>query len=253
MLDTCMNINVSTLIIKMSQDYNLHFYFYNLDGNKSNFDTLAGELHRFGDKFSFIGLAETNVDSEHKDLYKLKNYNNFYTDRLPNKSSGTGIALYVHDSFSVKVLQYLNVGVFYRPPNSVSKDFIGELERVIKLLPKNLTFLMGDFNINLLKIASDTEVQSFENIFYQKDYILASPLQRISVLLRKKHALIIFYATRLRLFNTLVSYQTKGHSTHQFFLYPTLTLTDPVTQKSNIHSITASLRKILIGYLSFFK
>ena len=88
----------------MSQDYNLNFYFYNLDGNKSNFDTLAGELHRFGDKFSFIGLAETNVDAEHKDLYKLTNYNNFYADRLPNKSSGTGIALYVHDSFSVKVL-----------------------------------------------------------------------------------------------------------------------------------------------------
>ena len=170
-LDNCMNINVSTLISKMSQDYNLNFYFYNLDGNKSNFDTFAGELHRFGDKFSFIGLAETNVDSEHKDLYKLNNYNNFYTDRLPNKSSGTGIALYVHDSFSVKVLHdactthphietifaqvkkgntTLNVGVLYRPPNSVFKDFIGELERVIKLLPKNLTFLMGDFNIDLL-------------------------------------------------------------------------------------------------------
>ena len=58
----------------MSQDYNLNFYFYNLFGNKSNFDTLAGELHRFGDKFSFIGLAETNVDAEHKDLYKLSNY-----------------------------------------------------------------------------------------------------------------------------------------------------------------------------------
>ena len=43
----------------MSQDYNL-----NVDGNKSNFDTLAGALHRFGDKFSFIGLAETGLNSE---------------------------------------------------------------------------------------------------------------------------------------------------------------------------------------------
>ena len=130
MLDNCMNINVSTLISKMNQYYNLNFYFYNIDGNKSN----------FGDKFSFIGLAETNVDSEHKDLYKLSNYNNFYTGRLPNKFSGTGIALYVHDSFRVKVLHNactthphkkgnttLNVGVLYRPPNSVFKDFIGEL------------------------------------------------------------------------------------------------------------------------------
>ena len=30
----------------------------------------------------------------------------------------------------------LNVGVLYRPPNSVFKDFIGELERVFKLLPR---------------------------------------------------------------------------------------------------------------------
>ena len=60
------------------------------------------------------------------------------------------------------------MGVLYRPPNTVFKDFIGELERVIKLLPKNLTFLMGDFNINLLKIASDTEVQSFEIFFFRR-------------------------------------------------------------------------------------
>ena len=38
----------------------------------------------------------------------------------------------------------------------------------IKLLPKNLTFLMGDFNINLFKFASDTEVQSFENFSLSK-------------------------------------------------------------------------------------
>ena len=57
------------------------------------------------------------------------------------------------------------MGVLYRPPNSVFKDFICELERVIKLLSKNLTFLMGDFNINLFKFASDTEVQSFDNFF----------------------------------------------------------------------------------------
>ena len=66
MLDNCMNINVSTLISKMNQDHNLNFYFYNIDGNKSNFDTLAGDT--LADKFSFIGLAETNVDSEYNDL-----------------------------------------------------------------------------------------------------------------------------------------------------------------------------------------
>ena len=54
------------------------------------------------------------------------------------------------------------MGVLYRPPNSLFKDFIGELEIVIKLLPKNLTFLMGDFKINLFKFASDKQVQSLK-------------------------------------------------------------------------------------------
>ena len=53
-LDNCMNINVSTLISKMNQDYNLNCYFYNLDGNKSNFDTLAGELHCQNELFSAV-------------------------------------------------------------------------------------------------------------------------------------------------------------------------------------------------------
>ena len=183
-LENCTNISVSSLISIMTEEYNLNSYFYNIDGNKSNFDTLAGELLRFGNKFSLIGIAETNVDSQHKDLYKLDNYNNYYNDKLPGKSSGTGVALYVHDSFNVKVLDdacivqphletlfvqvkkgntTFNAGVLYRPPNSGSNEFIDELERVIKLLPKNLTFLLGDFNINLFKNESDTELQNFEN------------------------------------------------------------------------------------------
>ena len=185
-LENCKSINVSTLIGIMKDDqYNLNTYFYNIDGNKTNFDTIAGEIHRFGDKFSFIGFAETNVDPQHKDLYTLNNYNNYYNERLLDKSSGTGVALYVHDSFSVKIIDdacttcpqletlfaqvkkgkvTLNVGVIYRPPNSIFKDFISELEKVMKLLPKNLTYVIGDFNINLLRNASDTEVQAFENL-----------------------------------------------------------------------------------------
>ena len=185
-LDNCKTINVSSLIGIMKEElYNLNSYFYNIDGNKTNFDTVAGELQRFCGKFSIIGLAETNVDPKHKDLYRLTNYNNFYNEKLPDKSSGTGVALYVHDSFSAKILDNactthphleiiftevkkgntsINVGVLYRPPNSIFKDFIDELERVVKILPKNLTFLMGDFNVNLLRNASNTEVQSFEDL-----------------------------------------------------------------------------------------
>ena len=184
-LENCKDISASSLIHIMNNEHNFNTYFYNIDGNKSNFDTLVGELKCFVNKFSLIGLAETNADTQHKDLYKLDNYNSFYNERLPGKSSGTGVALYVHDLFSAKMIHdtcityphietlfaevkkgntTINAGVLYRPPNSLFKDFLDELEKVIKLLPKNLTFLMGDFNINLFRDASDKELQEFENL-----------------------------------------------------------------------------------------
>ncbi len=35
--------------------------FQNIDGNKSNFDSLSVELERFAHKFSIISLAKTNI------------------------------------------------------------------------------------------------------------------------------------------------------------------------------------------------
>ena len=64
--------------------------FQNIDGNKSNFDTLAIELKCYEFEFSIIALAETNEGSEIKDLYQEKfNY---------NKKKGSGVALYIHNT-----------------------------------------------------------------------------------------------------------------------------------------------------------
>jgi hypothetical protein len=57
----------------------------------------------------------------------------------------------------------VTVGVIYRPPNSNYKDFLTEFQKTVKLLPKTKTFLMGDFNIDLLK--TTPTVEKFENMF----------------------------------------------------------------------------------------
>ena len=49
--------------------------FVNIDGNRSNFDTFAAQLHLVEGGFSAVGLAETNTDPSNKDLYKLDGYN----------------------------------------------------------------------------------------------------------------------------------------------------------------------------------
>ena len=79
------------------------------------------------------------MDSCHKDLYPLDGFKSYYSDKLPNTSTGTGVALYIHESFNaltyeevtntsphletlfVKITKgnkTINSGVVYRPPNS---------------------------------------------------------------------------------------------------------------------------------------
>ena len=62
-------------------------YFLNIDGNSTNFDNFAVQTSALNHKFSVIGLAETNTDSENKDLYQLQNYSSCYQSRYVNKST----------------------------------------------------------------------------------------------------------------------------------------------------------------------
>ena len=160
--------------------------FLNIDGNKSNFDGLAAELSTLNHEFSLIGLAETNVDPSLKNLYPITNYNSFYQDTINNKSKGTGVALYVHNSLNAVVNQELsqitpdieslflniahhdkniNIGVIYRPPSGNMSNFLDEFSKIITKIPKcNSIYIMGDFNINLLESQSSSTLQ-FEELF----------------------------------------------------------------------------------------
>ena len=132
----------------------------------------------FDGKFSVIGIAETNISSDQKYLYNIDEYNSFYSDKIPDKSKGTGVAIYVHNSFSstfysqvstnlphierlfvqvTKGKETINVGVMYLPPNTKFADFLVEAKKLIKILPKGRTYLMDDFNLNLLKSSSPTQ------------------------------------------------------------------------------------------------
>ena len=59
----------------------------------------------------------------------------------------------------------MNVGVVYRPPNSNFNDFLSELRGIIKTLPKTITYLMGNFNLDLHESESSSNVEAFEEFF----------------------------------------------------------------------------------------
>ena len=187
-LDACMKTNTKSLINLLSdKSHNMNSYFYNVDGNKTNFSTLAAELKCFEEAFSLIGIAETNIESCHKDMYCLDGYKSFYSDKLPGKDTGTGVAIYVHESFNSVVNEQLssvsqhletvfviigkgsktiNAGVVYRSPNSNCQEFLADFEKLLKSIPQNeTTYILGDFNLNLLKSATKSEIEAFETLF----------------------------------------------------------------------------------------
>ena len=64
--------NIDGLARDSSLD-NFSTYFFNIDGNNSNFDKFLCEIASIEHEFSVIGLAETNANACDKDLYQIGN------------------------------------------------------------------------------------------------------------------------------------------------------------------------------------
>ena len=189
---------------------NFRTMFYNIDGNQSNFDTFSTELQTQGTKYSVIALAETNTSKEKGDLYQLDNYSHYYSDKMPNKSKGTGVCLYIHSSFNATVNNKLcittanieslfvtvnrgeskaNIGVIYRSPNGDTKEFGKEFAHLISLFPKDMkSVVLGDYNFDLLK-RENPEVNKFEDLILSYGFfpLISIPTHSIS---NKQHSCI---------------------------------------------------------------
>ena len=73
--------------------------FNNIDGVKTNFDKLSAELSVANSDFSVITLAETNIDSCNKDLFRLHGYQSVYQAKIGGKKKGSGLGIYIKDQF----------------------------------------------------------------------------------------------------------------------------------------------------------
>ena len=162
--------------------------FNNIDGNFTNFEPFVADISQYCHKFDFIGIAETNIDSCHKDLYTISGYTSEYGDKSLNKNKGTGVALYIKNNFTFKRLDSLcqctknlecifveitnlkepyTIGVVYRPPSGSKDGCLSELDELIQCLPDRRVIVLGDYNDDLFK----NESQKFESIIYGNNMI----------------------------------------------------------------------------------
>ena len=173
-------------------------YFHNIDGNKTNFNSLCVDLKRLNIEFSVVALAETNVDAALQNLYQIPNYDGFYQSIMDDKEKGTGVALYVNKNFNAEIIENLGycnehleslfvsiwppsdkskkiiAGVIYRPPSGNATKFLQYFEKICSNLPSSGVRILGDFNIDFLQMKSNTNIPSqFE------DFLLSNGLSPV--------------------------------------------------------------------------
>ena len=181
-----------TKLLSKNNSRHLSSYFQNIDGNSSNFDQFALHLAAIKQKLSFIGLAETNTDIANEQLYQIDGYTSCYQSRLflkekkQYKGKGSGVCLYINNLYNfnhdeklsicteniealfvtvTNLPEPVTVGVIYRPPSGNLQEFNAQYSKLLSELKGKKSYILGDFNVNLLHLSNDDENDFEETIF----------------------------------------------------------------------------------------
>ena len=148
-----------------------------------NFDAISTFLNLLDYEFDVIGISETWLQDDNAHDHNLSNYSFFGKNRTGRTGGGVGIyirntskyfrrpELQLNENLCDSVFIELRnekrgkniiAGVVYKPPNVNSSLFIDAIESLLHgLLAENkLIYIMGDFNIDLLKYDETRDVQN---------------------------------------------------------------------------------------------
>lgn len=152
------------------------------------------EIHSFteGKGFSIIGLCETFLTEDNKNLYTFPGYHILHKTR-PRRRGG-GVSLLIRDSLSYLERPDLSgyftetesifielprtttsqnkkiiIGELYRPPNLNKAKFIEELELLLHCVDSDeyVCYLMGDFNIDLIRCNEEPHAAEYLSTYYR--------------------------------------------------------------------------------------
>ena len=161
--------------IECSQNLSfLHANIRSLKANRVMFESFIDNLQR---KFSIIGLTETWLTPVNADLHTLPGYCHIY--RCRQGRQGGGISLFISnnlpfivrqdltvltdqveqlfieiDKSALRVKKNVIVGIIYRPPAKDPLLFNDIVQTALEKIDKEKKFgyLLGDFNLDLLKV-----------------------------------------------------------------------------------------------------
>lgn len=135
------------------------------------------------DDLDVIVLSEISIYEYENNLYNLKEFNSLFFNRKDQK--GGGICMYIRDTYEfnkvnvgkndisgheivhvelVLTSKIVDVIAVYRPPDFSIRDFIRELDSILKQINQHHDIiLIGDINIDLFK-SEDIQVTNYQNV-----------------------------------------------------------------------------------------
>ncbi|XP_065683357.1 uncharacterized protein LOC136096127 [Hydra vulgaris] len=166
---------------------NFSLFRLNIVSLVKNFDELNSLLSLINHKFSIIGITETKLKHDILPTIPL-NLTGYVYEHTPTKSYFGGALLYISNTLIYKLRYDLNmlkpkllesvfveiiipkksniiIGCIYRHPSIDISEFIKSylipLFEKLSMEKNKTTFLIGDFNVDLLKANSDNSVSEF--------------------------------------------------------------------------------------------
>ena len=173
------------------KEENFSLLNFNIRSMPKNLSKLDEYLFSLDFHFSLLGITETWLSETNASCYSVLGYNHEYLCR--NGKRGGGVSIFVSQGFSYRrreefcfiddyceslfieiigenphITKNIIVGVIYRPPGTDTDLFINKISEILTFTKSESkdVYIMGDFNLDLLKIEHHAPTSDFVEIMY---------------------------------------------------------------------------------------
>ena len=180
--------------ITLSTSDSFTLFHINLRSLKKHYEELSEFLSTPNMPFSVIGISETWLNNSNDDIFNIPGYK-FISNNRQHKH-GDGVGLFINDDLNFKLRSDLQssdkklcesifieliqpnaknilIGCFYKPPDTSVSDFNSSISNVLCTLSfeNKISYLMGDFNINLLNCDMHQATNDFVNLLTSNSFL----------------------------------------------------------------------------------
>lgn len=165
----------------------------NARGLRTNFENIENYLNSLEYHFDVVAVSETHCNANNVDNFDLTGYT--VTHKIRESDKFGGVAIYVKDSFNVKVIESMTIAIpnilecltieiclekskniliscVYRKCGGDITIFNEQMAEILKLTKSRKShYLCGDFNIDLLKTNSHTPSMSFVDLMFSHGFL----------------------------------------------------------------------------------